>query len=123
MTVSTALIAKSLGISRKAALERAKKEDWLFLRVPGGFRWAEYRLPLDVRLALANAAPPPGKTYRQAAEKERSAAAARGILVTEWKGSGLRKEDYVAAYNAGGIDTALFGEPGPVSLRTFYRWV
>jgi hypothetical protein len=27
MTVNTALIAKSLGISRKAALERAKKED------------------------------------------------------------------------------------------------
>jgi hypothetical protein len=131
--VKTALIAKALGVSRGRVLERAKKEGWPSVRQSGGLRWAEYRLPLDVRLAVANMdaeLPPeeapgkagPGRGYARATEKERSAATFRGILITEWKQSGLRKEDFLAAYNAGATDRRTFAELGPVSLRTFYRW-
>jgi hypothetical protein len=129
-TVKTALIAKALGISKGKMLERAKEERWTSVRQQGSLRWVEFRLPLDVRLALANsgsppeeAGPGPAGAYVRATEKERSAATFRGILITEWKQSGLRKEDFIAAYNSGGTDAQTFRELGPVSPRTFYRWV
>jgi hypothetical protein len=129
-TVKTALIAKALGMSRKAVLERAKKEGWSRFRGTGGFLWAERLLPLDVRAALGDSGlrlkedgyVPIGAAYARAAEKERSAAELRGILIVEWKDSGLRKEDFVAAYNSGRTNPATFEKLGPVSLRTFYRW-
>jgi hypothetical protein len=129
--VKTALIAEALGASRKTVLERARKEGWPQVRLPAGILWVEYRLPLDVRLALANSGQgseehrpaPAGGSYIRATEKERTAATFRGILITEWKQSGLRKEDFLAAYNAGATDRRTFAELGPVSLRTFYRWV
>ena len=130
-TVKTSLIARALGISRGRVLERAKKEGWPSVRLPGGLCWAEYRLPMDVRLALENLSPPreeagpapAGEAYIRATERERSAATFRGILIMEWRRSGLRKEDFLAAYNSGGTDSLLFRELGPVSPRTFYRWV
>jgi hypothetical protein len=129
--VKTALVARALRISRGKVLDRAKKEGWPAVRQPDGIRWAEYRLPLDVRLALANSGllpedagrVPAGAAYVRATEKERSAATLRGILIMEWKQSGLRKEDFIAAYNSGGTDHRTFEELGPVSLRTFYRWI
>jgi hypothetical protein len=128
--VKTALVAAALGLSRGKVLERAKREGWPAVRRGGGLLWAEYRLPLDVRLALANSGPrpedarpvPAGAAYVRATEKERTAATFRGILITEWKQSCLRKEDFIAAYNSGAADRRTFRELGPVSLRTFYRW-
>ena len=129
-TVKTSRIAQALGISRGRVLERAKKEGWPSIRQAGGLRWAEYRLPMDVRLALENSSPrpeepgpaPAGEAYARATERERAAAAFRGILIMEWKQSGLRKDDFIAAYNSGGTDRRVFKELGPLSLRTFYRW-
>jgi hypothetical protein len=128
-TVKAALVAAALGISRGKVLERAKREGWPSVRQSGGLRWVEYRLPLDVRLALANPGRGPEETerapagaYVRATEKERRAATFRGILIVEWRQSGLRREDFVAAYNSGGTDSQTFRELGPVSLRTFYRW-
>ena len=130
VTVKTARIARALGISRGETLKRAKREGWSPVRQPGGLQWVERRLPLDVRLALESSGPLPEETgpvpaggYVRATEKERSAATFRGVLIMEWKQSGLRKEDFVAAYNSGGTDRLVFRELGPVSLRTFYRWV
>jgi hypothetical protein len=132
-TVKTALIARALGVSRGRVLERARKEHWPFLGGQQDRRWVEYLLPVDVRLAVESAglrqegggetAPLSGGNAARASEKERAAAVARGVLITEWKQSGLRKEDFVAAYNSGDTDRYAFGELGPVSLRTFYRWV
>jgi hypothetical protein len=89
-----------------------------------------YRLPTDVRLALAGSPagtapdpPPLGCAFLYASEKERSAASFRGVLIDEWKRSGLRKDDFIAAYNSGDTDRRTFKELGPVSLRTFYRWI
>jgi transposase InsO family protein len=128
VTVKTAAIARALGLSRKAAPERAKREGRPSVRLSGGIRRVEYRLPTDVRLALAGSPdgtapdpPPPGQTFLRASEKERSAAAFRGVLIDEWKRSGLHKDDFIAAYNSGDTDRRTFKEPGPVSLRTFYR--
>jgi hypothetical protein len=130
--VKTALVAEALGLSRGRVLERAKKEGWPSVRQSGGLRWVEYRLPMDVRMALANS-PPEGTAaeparaapagFVRATEKERRAATFRGVLITEWKDSGLHKEEFIAAYNAGVTDRQTFTELGPVSLRTFYRWV
>jgi hypothetical protein len=129
-TVKTALIAKALGASKGKMLERAKREGWPFVRRPGGLQWVEYRLPPDVRLALASFVRRPGETgntpagaYAGATEKERATAALRGILITEWSMGGLRKEDFVAAYNSGAGSRWILRELGPISLRTFYRWV
>ncbi|MDR3124167.1 MAG: hypothetical protein LBU16_10385, partial [Treponema sp.] len=128
--VKTVLVARALGLSRGKVLERAKKEGWPSVRQSGGLQWVEYRLPLDVRLALANclpqddtAGPAPAGVYTRATEKERTAATFRGILIMEWRQSGLRKEEFVAAYNTGGTDSLVFKELGPVSLRSFYRWI
>jgi transposase len=128
-TVKTARLAAALGISRGKLLERAKREGWPSVRQSGGLRWAVGRLPLDARLALANSGPPEeagpglaGALYVHATEKERQTATFRGVLIMEWKQSGLRKEEFVAAYNSGGTDRRTFQELGPVSLRTFYRW-
>ena len=57
VTVKTAAIAAALGVSRGEALKRAKKEGWHSVRLPGGLRWVEYRLPMDVRLALEHPGP------------------------------------------------------------------
>jgi hypothetical protein len=88
---------------------------------------------MDVRLALENAAPGreggpeqaalSGGNIARATEKERAAAVARGLLIAEWKQGGLGKEDFIAAYNSGATDRRIFGELGPLSLRTFYRWI
>ena len=130
VTVKTAQIARALGTSRGETLKRAKKEGWLPVRGPGGLRWVEYRLPMDVRLALESASlrreepgsAPAGGVYARATERERAAATFRGVLVMEWKTGGQRKEDFVAAYNSGEANRWIFKELGPVSPRTFYRW-
>jgi hypothetical protein len=128
--VKTSAIAKALGLSRAAVLKRAEAEGWP--RVQKSGLWVENRLPVDVRLAIANngeledkqngAAAPAGQGYTRATEKERQTASLRGSLLAEYRLSGLRKEDFIAAYNSGGADSWLYKNLGPVSLRTFYRW-
>jgi hypothetical protein len=130
--VKTSAIAAALGLSRKSVLRRAEAEGWPRVQKPGGILWAENRLPMDVRLALANggaagegrdnAAALAGQVFCQATEKERQTASLRGGLIAEYRLSGLRKEDFITAYNNGGADSWLYKNLGPVSLRTFYRW-
>jgi hypothetical protein len=130
ITVKTALIAQALGIDRGEVLKRARRENWSLVRRLNGVQWVECHLPLDVRLALAGTVRrldsadcvSAGNLYIRATEKERETAALRGILVSEWKLSRRRKEDFVAAYNSNETCCRIFGKLGPVSVRTFYRW-
>jgi len=125
--IKTGMITEALGISRKAVLKRAEREGWL-RSGKAGF-WAESRLPMDVRLALNNYNTPdePKKQSQdlqgaaRATEKERRSAALRGSLIAEYHYSGLRKEDFLSAYNLK-TDSRLYKDLGHVSLRTFYRW-
>jgi hypothetical protein len=126
--VKTIHIARVLGTSRKAVLERAGREGWPCARNGGGLLWVENRLPVDIRLALVNVPQSPaaevltGGGYTKATEKERTAAVYRGSLIAAWKRSGLRKDDFIAAYNAGSVSAHLYNVLGAVSPRTFYRW-
>ena len=129
-TVNTASVARALGHSPKAVLTRAKKEGWPCVQKPGGIRWVEKMLPLDVRLAVESR---PADNARhdkttagiggfcQATEKERYAAELRGALMAEYHASHLSKEDFIAAYNDN-TNAVLYKYLGAVSLRTFYRW-
>jgi len=124
-TIKTALIAKALGKSRKAVLERAEREGWPFVRKSGGMEWVEARLPWDVRLAIGeqkNGQPAPAAFLVPATDRERQTAFLRANLVSEWERSGLRKEDFISVYNSGALNPHLLKLLGAVSLRTFYRW-
>jgi hypothetical protein len=126
--VKTIDIAGVLGTSRRAVLDRAEREGWACTRKNSGLLWVENRLPVDIRLALINTARPSdaavltGSGFTRATEKERNIAGYRGSLIAFWKRSGLRKDEFIAAYNSGGICAHLYKTLGPVSPRTFYRW-
>ena len=53
--IKTGKIAIVLGISRKAVLDRAKREGWPGNKTNAGLQWVENRLPDKIRFALANA--------------------------------------------------------------------
>ena len=129
--VKTALIAQALGKPKKLVLERAGREGWPCVRKSGGIKWVEKTLPMDVRLALENGPLPDdsggsgaaagAREFYRATDKERKAAVAQGSLMAEYKRSGLRKDDFIAAYN-GDTGSPLYKTLGRISLRTFYRW-
>jgi hypothetical protein len=133
--VKTRELCAALGSARKSVLERAEREGWPCMRKAGGILWVERSLPMDVRLALARSPASvraevektvpalAGHGYIRATEKERETAALRASLIAEWQRSGLRKEDFVEAYNAGEAGRAIRENLGRVSLRTFYRWL
>jgi transposase len=129
--VKTSAIAAALNKSRKAVLERAEREGWAFVRKSGGMEWMEARLPLDVRMLLAEQGknkPTPtalklsGKSFLPATDKERNTAFLRANLISEWERSRLRKEDFITVYNSGALNPHLLKLLGKISLRTFYRW-
>jgi len=134
--VKTNRIAGALGVSRKAVLDRAKREGWPCSETNAGLLWVENRLPVEIRLTLANAVQPRESettdvkaaetfstaAFTRASEQERKIAGYRGSLIAAWKKSGLRKDDFIAVYNSGGVNDHLFKMLGPVSPRTFYRW-
>ena len=129
--IKTGKIAIVLGISRKAVLDRAKREGWPGNKTNAGLQWVENRLPDKIRFALANAGQSQETetteafstaAYVQASEQERGIAGYRGSLIAAWKQSGLRKDDFIVAYNAGSVSDNLFKLLGYVSPRTFYRW-
>ena len=129
-TVNTGSVAQALGQSPKTVLERAKREGWPCVKKSSGIRWVEKMLPMDVRLAVENrpadnerqgGAVTANRDFYQATEKERQTAELRGTLIAEHHTSGLRKEEFIAAYNSR-TESWLYKALGPVSLRTFYRW-
>ncbi|MDR0501873.1 MAG: hypothetical protein LBH16_00980 [Treponema sp.] len=129
--VKTAVIAAALNKSRKGVLERAQREGWAFVKKSGGMEWMEARLPLDVRLALAEHGenrPKPealklcGESFMPATDRERHTAFLRANLISEWERGGLRKEDFITLYNSGALNPHLLKLLGKVALRTFYRW-
>ncbi|MDR0472892.1 MAG: hypothetical protein LBH43_04385 [Treponema sp.] len=105
-TVNTKSVALALGLSPKTVLKRAKEEGCACVQKPGGILWAEKSLPLDVRLALENSggsgngAVTGAGNFNLATEKERQAAVMRSGLIMEFRISGLRKEEFIAAYNS-----------------------
>jgi hypothetical protein len=127
--IPTRDLALALGRPRKAVLERAAKEGWPCLRKAGSLTWMRSGLPVDVRLALSlaeqpeAAVTPAGQAYLKTSQKQRDTADLRCALIAEWKQSGTRVEDFVAAYNAGAKADRLKESLGPVAVRTFYQWI
>jgi len=129
--INTSLITQALGQSSKVVLERARREGWPCIQKTGGIKWVIKMLPLDVRFAVENiqadksdikpANTAGSNNFYKATEKERQTAVLRGGLMMEYKRSGLRKEDFIIAYNSN-PDGWLYKSLGYVSLRTFYRW-
>lgn len=118
-----------LQTSRKVVLERAKKESWPCIEKKGALYFQEQRLPMDVRFALANrdvvdATPSmTGAAYMNASEKAKDIATWRSALIFAYRQSGLKKNDFVEAYNSGSIESVIYKKIGSVSISTFYRWV
>ena len=131
-TLKTSIIANALGYSPKAVLERAKREGWPCVQKSGGIKWIEKMLPMDIRLALANNKTggsvqtnnviQGSRNFCKATEKERQTAELRGCLMMEYRISGLRKEDFITAYNSK-PEGCLYKSLGQLSPRTFYRWL
>jgi hypothetical protein len=132
--VKTKTIAEALGVSVKTVLARAKKERWLCRQTPQGNFWLSTRLPDAVKTALvraeAGAVTPsvpapvsPESLFARASGKEKESALLRSECIMRWKKSGMRKEDFLAAYNAGIVDAPLRNRLGAVSKTTFYRWI
>jgi hypothetical protein len=101
----------------------------------GGVLWLAARLPEDARLALANAEveaakaaerekpPEPSGLFARASKREKEAALLRAELVRLWERSGMRKEGFLEAYNAGAVNGARRDSLGAVSISSFYRWL
>jgi transposase len=135
--VKTKAVAEALGVSAETVRRRGEKERWLCRKTPGGVLWLAARLPEDARLALARAdaeaalaeraAPekPPEQAglFARASKREKEIALLRAELVRLWERSGMRKEDFLEAYNAGAVNGALRASLGAASISSFYRWL
>ena len=125
--IKTDAIAQVLGVSRKTVLERAKKEHWAMVQKQNSFLFVENRLPLDIRFSLAGHKTgtqteiDTGGAFIHAGDEAREKATWKSALIYAWKQSGLRKQDYIDAYNADSSGE-IYKRLGEVSLKTFYRW-
>ena len=125
--IKTDTIAQILGVSRKTVLERAKKEHWAMVAKQNSFLFVENRLPLDVRFSLAGNKTQAeqqvdtGGAFINASDEAREKATWKSALIFAYKQSGLRKQDYIDAYNADSSGE-IYKRLGEVSLKTFYRW-
>ena len=127
--VSTTALAAALDQSRQAILCRAKKERWAYRETGSGRLWALSSLPHDVvaRVAPDIGAPRSAETkavavFKVASETNREKARYRMALLSIYQSSGLRMEDFVAAYNAGDVNRILLDKLGRISVPTLYRW-
>lgn len=131
MDYSTKEIAVGLGISRQAVMSRARAERWVFVGTGKTLRWKRDHLPADVLKAVAHGAAiaqdtdsaPSDAAFAAVREKDRETAGLRACMINLFMQSGLRKAEYIEAYNAGLISRPLVDRLGPVSLPTFYRWL
>jgi putative transposase len=141
--IKTREVVEALGRPRKTILARAEREGWPCQQKSGGMLlWVENGLPVDVRLALTCRKNRPtvqttqtalvpataeadiaGQVFCKASDKARKTAAWRAALIAQWKNSGLKKDEFIEAYNARLSCQAIFNELGKVSLKTFYRWL
>lgn len=128
--VSTTAIAAALGQSRQSVLSRARNERWAYRDSGSGKLWALSSLPQDVVVRIApNVATnreAPANAYtglKEASEGNRETARLRMALLSIYRSSGLRVQDFVVAYNAGEINLSLLGKLGKLSAPTMYRWL
>ncbi|HOV64323.1 MAG TPA: transposase domain-containing protein, partial [Spirochaetia bacterium] len=133
--VTTKVIAKALGVPMRGIRKRAEAEHWLYRKKGKVIEWEQSSLPQDVVSALASSrmesvrktdVPAPrmgGDLLKQAREKDRQKALLKSILLSRFEQSGLRAEDFVAAYNTGSVSASLLAELGSVSVPTLYRWI
>ena len=129
--IRTKELAEVLGLSRKSVLERARKEGWPCVERSGGLQFATNRLPMDIRFLLAGRQNTErtggevlaGQAYMAASDKSRETATWRSALLLSFRHSGMRKQDFVEAYNSGQIEAVIYGKLGEISLATFYRWL
>lgn len=127
--IKTKDLCEILQTSRKVVLDRAKKENWPSIEKKGSLYWPENRLPMDIRFALVNRNSPDetaictGQTYLNASDKARETATWRSSLIFAFRQSGLKKQDFIEAYNSGVIEQVIYKKLGQVSIATFYRWI
>jgi hypothetical protein len=132
-TVSTKAIAAALGVARKTVLERAEREQWLCRQTPQGNQWLADHLPREVRNILLRAEigptppaiqqdAPQSRLFERATDREKEAALLRLDIITEFKRSKKRKEEFVEAFNEGCVSADLQKRLGaPLTVRTLYR--
>jgi len=126
--VSTSVLAQALGISRAGVIKRAERERWAYRQAKGGKLWDFANLPREVQIRLSSETGRERETeepvvFKAVGEKSRERARDRMALLSIYRASGLRVEDFVIAYNTGDLSPALFGKLGPVSTANFYRWI
>jgi len=138
--LSTTAIASAMGTSRQAVRQRAETERWLCRGEGRSLRWLPQGLPQDVLARLIgngflNPEPPaslegaePPRTaqeraFLEARDTDREKAQLRAALIGLYQGSGLNVQAFVAAYNTGRVNPALYAQLGQVSQATFYRWL
>jgi Bacteriophage Mu transposase. len=138
-TVSTKRIGEAIGLTRKAVIERSRREGWAYVEKSGGLQFLEPRLPIDIRMALSatrNVTPKTeqdsredaiaGHGYKAASERAREIATWRAALLAEFdraKLSGVNLETFVETYNSGAVARPIMDKLGTVSVPTLYRWL
>lgn len=129
ITIATKDIADALGISRKAVLERAKKERWKYVKRNGGMYWLRACLPenLQVFFTKKNNGEKGSSIptqFAEATEAERKTAKLKAAIINSFKSSNLKVQDFCAAFNSGYISQSLLAEYGKeLTDKTFYRWI
>lgn len=141
--VKTKELALALGMSRKAVLEKARRDGWAYVEKSGGMQFVENRLPTDIRfavaayrsgqpavkkaeekeLALQESRKLAGDAFLNAGDRAQEKAQYRAALIYEYRESGMNVQDFIGAYNNGLCCTQLFSRLGEVSKATFYNWL
>lgn len=128
-TVSTTVVAQTLGLSPRAVQLRAKRENWPCQKAGRSLLFDTDLLPPDIRTKLVSPEVPKqfsqvmySETFAGAREEDRRVATARAGLIGEYYRSGLGMKDFLEAYNLG-LYRAQFEVLGEVGEKTFYRWL
>lgn len=126
--VSTATLAAALGVSTQGASARAARERWAYRDTPAGRLWDIAYLPQEIQVKVmrtvdASERGASFEAFKMASEKGRDKGTFRMALISAFRSSGMRVEDFVRAYNSGAAHPALLERLGAVSVPTFYRWL
>lgn len=121
-TVSTALVAQSLGVSPRAVQLRAKRENWPVEKQGRTQVYDVARLPSEVQSQLRESpVDADQRVLLEAREKDRTLVLMRAGLIGEFRRSTMKLSDFLEAYNLGAYP-APYAILGEVNIKTFYRW-
>jgi len=134
-TFSTNQVAVALGMAPKNVREKASRENWAFKVNGRSLQWVLESMPSDTAskvlcfngskslyVTANNSTAKENSAFKQVSEGAREKAKLRAALIAAFESTGLNKEDFIQAYNAGLTAKTVFAKLGEVHIKTFYRW-